>query len=64
MTESDLWGKLREANALNFSQVLAVVAETTGDVSVLHATDSDRDLQPELLKGVIAGERYHLDRPR
>lgn len=63
MTESDLWGKLREANALNFSQVLAVIAETTGDVSVLHATDSDRDIQPELLKGVIAGERYRPDRP-
>lgn len=58
MTESDLWGKLREANAFNFSQILAVIAETTGDVSVLHSTDSDRDIQPELLKGVIAGERY------
>ncbi|MEH6660250.1 MAG: YetF domain-containing protein [Parasphingorhabdus sp.] len=58
MTESDLWGKLREANAFNFSQVLAVIAETTGDVSVLHSTDSNRDIQPELLKGVIAGDRY------
>lgn len=58
MTESDLWGKLREANALNFSQVLVVIAETTGDVSVLHSSDNDRTIQPELLKGVIAGERY------
>lgn len=64
MTESDLWGKLREANALNFSQVLAVIAETTGDVSVLHAEDGNRNIQPELLKGVIAGERYPLGRPR
>lgn len=63
MTEGDLWGKLREANALNFSQVLVVIAETTGDVSVLHATNGDRHIQPELLKGVIAGERYRPDRP-
>ena len=58
MTESDLWAKLREANTFNFSQVLAVIAETTGDVSVLHATDNDHEIQPELLKGVIAGDRY------
>ncbi len=64
MTESDLWGKLREANALNFSQVLAVIAETTGDVSVLHASDPDQEIEPELLKGVIAGERYRHNRPR
>ncbi|AMO72735.1 DUF421 domain-containing protein [Sphingorhabdus sp. M41] len=63
MTESDLWGKLREANALNFSQVLVVIAETTGDVSVLHSSDSDRTIQPELLKGVIAGERYRNNQP-
>lgn len=64
MTESDLWGKLREANALNFSQVLAVIAETTGDVSVLHASDPDQEIEPELLKGVIAGERYSHNRTR
>lgn len=64
MTEDDLWAKLREANAFNFSQVLAVIAETTGDVSVLHATNRDRDIQPELLKGVIAGDRYARTRPR
>lgn len=58
MTESDLWGKLREANVFQFSQVLAVIAETTGDVSVLHTNDNVRDVQPELLRGVIAGERY------
>ncbi len=58
MTESDLWGKLREANAFQFSQILAVIAETTGDVSVLHTKDGLRDIQPELLHGVIAGERY------
>ncbi len=58
MTESDLWGKLREANVFQFSQVLAVIAETTGDVTVLHTNDDVQDIQPELLRGVIAGERY------
>ena len=58
MTESDLWGKLREANVFRFSQVLAVIAETTGDVSVLHTTDQTRDVQPELLRGVVGSERY------
>ena len=58
MTESDLWGKLREANVFQLSQVLAVFAETTGDVCVLHTTGQERDIAPELLKDVIGGERY------
>ena len=58
MTENDLWGKLREANAFDFSQILAVVAETTGDVCVLHKTGEQQEVDPNLLKGVIAGERY------
>lgn len=58
MTENDLWGKLREANVFEFSQILAVFAETTGDVSVLHSKDNDRRIEPELLQGVIAAERY------
>ena len=58
MTESDLWGKLREANVSRFSQVLAVFAETTGDVCVLHTTGQDREIEPALLKDVIGGERY------
>lgn len=36
VAESDLIAKLREANVLDFSEVRAVVLETTGDVSVLH----------------------------
>ncbi|WP_390585251.1 DUF421 domain-containing protein [Erythrobacter sp. MTPC3] len=36
VTKSDLIAKLREANVLDFSEVRAVVLETTGDVSVLH----------------------------
>jgi len=39
VARSDLMAKLREANALDFSKVQAVVLETTGDISVLHGTD-------------------------
>ncbi|GFE63594.1 DUF421 domain-containing protein [Litoreibacter roseus] len=48
MTRSDLIAKLREANVLRIQDVRAVVAETTGDVSVLHG-DS---LEDDLLEGV------------
>ena len=48
MTEGDLIGKLREANALDFAQVRAVVFEPTGDVSVLHGDSVD----DRLLAGV------------
>lgn len=36
---ADVRAKLREANAVNLSQVAAVVFETTGDVTVLHGKD-------------------------
>ncbi len=39
---------------LNFDQVVAVVLETTGDISVLHGDDP---LDPDLLHGVIGVER-------
>ena len=48
VAEDDLVAKLREANALDFSKVRAVVLETTGDISVLHG-DS---VQDRLLQGV------------
>jgi uncharacterized membrane protein YcaP (DUF421 family) len=48
VAEDDLIAKLREANVLNFSDVRAVVLETTGDISVLHGTH----LEKELLNGV------------
>ncbi|MDV6029276.1 MAG: DUF421 domain-containing protein [Phycisphaera sp. RhM] len=56
MTESDLFAKLREANAIHFDQVKAVVFETTGDVSVLHSAE-DRDLEPAIFGSVIGAER-------
>ncbi len=51
LTEDDLRSKLREANVWNYSQVKAVVFETTGDVSVLH-TSQDTELDPDILQGV------------
>ena len=48
----DIRAKLREANVIKLSQVLAVVLETTGDVSVLH---SEKDsLDDFLLEGISA----------
>lgn len=54
VTEGDLRAKLREANVLDFSEVKAVVLETTGDVSVLHG-QPDETLSPALLEGVRSG---------
>lgn len=49
LTEHDLRGKLREANVTDTSKVLAVVLETTGDVSVLQG---DGPLDLGILEGV------------
>lgn len=51
VTESDLFAKLREANVLKMDQVLAVVLETTGDISVLHSSEKT-SVDQELMKGV------------
>ena len=52
VTHADLMAKLREANVTQFSQVKAVVFETTGDISVLHGTD-DTPIEEEILEGVV-----------
>ncbi len=52
VTQGDLRAKLREANVLDLSQVRAVVFESTGDIAVLHTSDSDQELEDWLLKGV------------
>ncbi|WP_421976142.1 DUF421 domain-containing protein [Roseivirga seohaensis] len=52
VTEADLYAKLREANVYDMRQVLAVVLETTGDISVLHSEDQDMQLDSDLLKNV------------
>lgn len=50
LTEGDLRSKLREKNVLQLSQVRAVVFETTGDVSVLHSSNPNQDLEEWLIK--------------
>ncbi|NNF11625.1 MAG: DUF421 domain-containing protein [Gemmatimonadetes bacterium] len=52
VTHGDLMAKLREANVLRFSQVRAVVLESTGDVSVLHADEDEPELEDRVLDGV------------
>jgi uncharacterized membrane protein YcaP (DUF421 family) len=53
VTQSDVWAKLREANVTHLDQVLAVVLETTGDISVLHGPGP---LEPALLEQVKGSE--------
>jgi uncharacterized membrane protein YcaP (DUF421 family) len=53
--KSQLISKLREANVLNFDQVYAVVLESTGDISVLHAANSEKN--EEFDKNLLAGVR-------
>lgn len=54
VTESDLYAKLREANVTDKKQVLAVVLETTGDISVLHSGETTRELSEDILKHVAS----------
>ena len=44
VAKDDLVAKLREANILEFTDVRAVVLETTGDISVLHGDKLSKDL--------------------
>ncbi|MFI9651383.1 YetF domain-containing protein [Guyparkeria halopsychrophila] len=53
VAKGDLIAKLREANVLDFSEVRAVVLETTGDISVLHGQKS----VDELLQGTRRVDR-------
>lgn len=57
VTESDLKAKLRAANVIHPSQVRAVVMESTGDISVLHAGPDEPDLDPDLFSDVGDAER-------
>jgi uncharacterized membrane protein YcaP (DUF421 family) len=52
VTRNDLLAKLREANVTRFTQIKAVVMETTGDVSVLHHHDESHALEEILLEDV------------
>ncbi len=52
VANDDLRAKLREANVIKLSQVRAVVFETTGDISVLFASEEGKNLEDWLLKDV------------
>ena len=52
VTRADIWAKLREANVHSTKRIHAVVFETTGDVSVIHAVAPDEEVSPGLLEGV------------
>ncbi|WP_425629045.1 DUF421 domain-containing protein [Cellulophaga lytica] len=47
----DVYAKLREANVKDKSEVLAVILESTGDISVLHRS-KDVELSKDILTGV------------
>ena len=49
VTVADVRAKLREANVTEWSEVRAVVLETTGDVSVLHGETLDSSLLEDVL---------------
>ncbi len=51
VSKSDLLAKLREANVLRMNQVMAVVLENTGDISVLHQ-EGPEPVDDILLEGV------------
>ncbi len=61
VTRNDLFSKLREANALNYDQVLAVVFESTGDISVLHSADPNVRLEPDFFDSVIDAKQLFRD---
>ncbi|WP_371157047.1 DUF421 domain-containing protein [Jannaschia sp. 2305UL9-9] len=54
ITRSEVMAKLREANALQFGQVKAMVLETTGDISVLHGDDLNETLLDNVAQGGAA----------
>jgi uncharacterized membrane protein YcaP (DUF421 family) len=54
VTRNDLLEKLREANVIHFSQVEAVIFETTGDISVLSRAPKPADqLDSRIIENVI-----------
>lgn len=51
ITRKDLQAILRKANVTNKSQILAVIFETSGDVSVLHSS-KEKEVEEWLLEGI------------
>ncbi len=52
VAKSDLRAKLREANVYKHNQIKAVIFETTGDISVIHA-DNNEKIETWLLEDVL-----------
>ena len=55
ISRSELHAKLREANVWSYDQIIGVVLETTGDVSVLHRTVEDATLTKAIFDDVNGG---------
>ena len=51
LTQGDLQAVLRKSNITKRSQVLAVIFETSGDVSVLHSHE-ENDVEDWILEGI------------
>lgn len=51
VTENDLQAALRRANITHRSQVLAVIFETSGDISILHSNQK-KEVEEWLMEGV------------
>lgn len=65
MSRAEVWSQLRQAGVRQRSEVLAVVLETAGDLSVLRVGD---DIDAELLRGIrgaeaLAGRQAPSGRP-
>lgn len=56
VTTDDVRFKLREANVFSYEQVRAVVLETTGEITVLHAED-DATIDADILADVRGAHR-------
>lgn len=56
VTKDDVRFKLREANVFSYEQVRAVVLETTGEMTVLHAED-DTTVDADILADVRGAHR-------
>ena len=53
VTEAELQSKLRETNVIRLSQVKAVILETTGEISVLHTTQENIEIEDYIMGDVI-----------
>lgn len=53
LSEADLRSKLREANVINLTEIKAVVFETTGNVIVIHSSNTSKELDEWLMKDVV-----------